>query len=52
VIHALLVVAVVLFIIWLVFHAAGTLIHLLWLGILIALGIWVFNFVTRRGSAV
>jgi hypothetical protein len=52
VIHALLVVAVVLFIIWLVFHAAGTLVHLLWLGILIALGIWVFNLLTRRGSAV
>ena len=49
-IHALLVLAVVVFIIWLLFHAAGALIHLLWILILIALAVWLFNVLFRGGG--
>jgi hypothetical protein len=49
-IHALLVLAVVLFVIWLLFHAAGALIHLLWIVILVALALWLLGFVFRGGS--
>ena len=50
-IHLLLGVAVVLFIIWLVFHAVGAIIHLLWLIILIALALWVLGLVRGRSRA-
>lgn len=40
-IHALLVVAVVLFVIWILFHAASVLVSLLWILIIAALAIWV-----------
>ena len=48
-IHALLVLAAVLFVLWLLFHAAGGLIHLIWLLILIALVVWVVGFFFRGG---
>jgi uncharacterized RDD family membrane protein YckC len=50
-IHTLLGVAVVLFILWLIFAHLGGLIHLLWIGILIALAIWVFGFFFRGRRA-
>ena len=51
-IHTLLGIAVVLFILWLIFFHLGTAVHLLWIGILIALAIWVFMFLFRgrRGT--
>ena len=49
-IHALLVLAVIAFIIWLVFHAVGALIHLLWIVILVALAVWAFRVFVGRGS--
>ena len=48
-IHALLVLAVVLFVLWLLFHAAGGLINLLWLLIVIAIVLWVLGFFFRGG---
>ena len=43
-IHALLVLAVVLFVLWLLFHAAGGLINLLWILIVIAVVLWLLGF--------
>jgi hypothetical protein len=48
-IHALLVLAAVLFVIWLLFHAAGDLFNLLWILILVAIALWVFGFFFRGG---
>jgi len=39
-IHALLVLAVIVFLIWLLAHAAGALLNLLWIVIVAALIIW------------
>ncbi|MGZ5997385.1 MAG: lmo0937 family membrane protein [Isosphaeraceae bacterium] len=49
-IHALLVVAVILFILWLLFHAAGGLINLIWLVIIVLVAIWLFGLVRSRSS--
>jgi hypothetical protein len=49
VIHALLVLAAILFVLWLLFHASGALINLLWLAIIVALVVWVLRFIFRRG---
>jgi hypothetical protein len=48
-IHALLVLAAVLFVLWLLFHAAGGLINLIWLLIIIAVALWVLGFFFRGG---
>jgi hypothetical protein len=50
-IHALLVVAVVLFVLWLLFHAAGGLINLLWLVIIVLLAVWLFGLVRGRSTS-
>ncbi len=50
-IHALLVLAVIAFIIWLLFHAVGALVHLLWLVIVAALLIWALRYVFGRGRS-
>ena len=49
-IHALLVLAAVLFVLWLLFHAAGGLINLIWLLIIIAVALWVLGFFFRGGG--
>jgi hypothetical protein len=51
-IHALLVVAVVLFVLWLLFHATGMLINLLWIAIVVALVLWVLGFLFRGGRNI
>lgn len=48
-IHTLLGIAVVLFILWLIFFHLGSIVHLIWIGILIALALWVFGFFFRGG---
>jgi len=50
VIHALLVVAVILFVLWLLFHAAGGLINLIWLVIIVLVAVWLFGLVRSRSS--
>jgi hypothetical protein len=50
-IHALLVIAVILFLIWLFAHAIGAIFHLLWLFIIVALVIWAARMVLGRRNA-
>ena len=47
-IHLLLVIAVVLFIVWLLFHAAGALVNLLWIVIVVLAIIWLVGLVRGR----
>lgn len=47
-IHALLVVAVVLFVLWLLFHAAGGLVDLIWLVIVVLVVLWLIGFFRGR----
>jgi hypothetical protein len=49
-IHALLVVAVILFVVWLLFHAAGGLVNLIWLVIIVLVVLWLFGFVRNRSA--
>jgi hypothetical protein len=49
-IHALLVIAVILFVLWLVFHAAGALVNLIWLVIIVLVGLWLFGLVRGRST--
>jgi hypothetical protein len=51
-IHALLVLAVILFVLWLLFHATGALVNLLWIAILVAVVLWLLGFVRGRGTSV
>ena len=46
-IHALLVLAAVLFVLWLLFPAAGAIVNLIWLLIIIAVALWVLGFFFR-----
>ena len=47
-IHALLVIAVILFVLWLIFHATGALVNLIWLVIIVLVILWLFGFVRGR----
>jgi hypothetical protein len=49
-IHALLVIAVVLFVLWLLFHATGGLVNLIWLAIIVLVALWLFGFVRGRSA--
>lgn len=49
-IHALLILAAIAFVLWLLFQAAGAVIHLLWIVIVAALVIWAFRYLVRRGQ--
>lgn len=50
VIHALLVIAVILFVLWLLFHATGGLINLIWIAIVVLVVLWLFGFVRGRST--
>jgi hypothetical protein len=47
-IHALLVLAVVLFVLWLLFHATAGLINLVWIAIIVLVALWLFGFLRGR----
>jgi hypothetical protein len=47
-IHLLIVVAVVLFVLWLLFHATAALVNLLWIAIVVLAVIWVVGLVRSR----
>jgi apolipoprotein N-acyltransferase len=49
-IHALLVVAVILFVLWLLFHATGGLVNLIWLVIIVLVGLWLFGLIRSRST--
>jgi hypothetical protein len=44
----LIVAAVILFVLWLLFHATGALINLLWIGIVILAVLWLVGLVRGR----
>jgi hypothetical protein len=48
VIHLLLVIAVVLFVLWLLFHASAGLVNLIWIVILVLVIIWLVGFFRSR----
>ena len=47
-IHILIVAAVMLFILWLLFHAAGALVNLIWIAIVVLVVIWLWGFLRSR----
>jgi hypothetical protein len=47
-IHMLIVAAVILFVLWLLFHATGALINLLWIGIVVLAVIWLVGLLRGR----
>lgn len=49
-IHTLLVLAVVLFVLWLLFHAAGTAVNLIWLAIIALVVLWLVGFFRRSAT--
>ena len=49
-IHLLLVIAAVLFVLWLLFHAAGALVNLIWLAIIVLVVLWLFGLVRGRST--
>jgi hypothetical protein len=49
-IHLLLVIAAVLFVLWLLFHATGALVNLIWLAIIVLVVIWLIGLVRGRSS--
>jgi hypothetical protein len=50
VIHLLLVAAVILFVLWLVFHASAAIINLVWIAIVVLAIIWLVGFLRRRAA--
>jgi hypothetical protein len=48
VIHMLIVAAVILFILWLLFHATGAIVNLLWIAIIVLAIIWLVGLVRGR----
>jgi hypothetical protein len=48
VIHLLIVAAVILFVLWLLFHATGALVNLLWIAIVVLAIIWLVGLVRSR----
>jgi hypothetical protein len=49
-IHLLLVIAAVLFVLWLLFHATGALVNLIWLAIIVLVVIWLIGFARGRSA--
>ena len=49
-IHLLLVIAAILFVLWLLFHAAGALVNLIWLAIIVLVVIWLIGLVRGRST--
>ncbi|HVC76250.1 MAG TPA: hypothetical protein VND96_07015 [Candidatus Micrarchaeaceae archaeon] len=47
-IHLLIVAAVILFVLWLLFHAAGAIVNLLWIVIIVLAIIWLVGLVRGR----
>ena len=47
-IHLLIVAAVILFVLWLLFHATGALVNLLWIAIVILAVVWLAGLVRSR----
>ena len=50
-IHLLIVAAVILFVLWLLFHATGALVNLIWIAIVVLAIIWVVGLVRGRKTS-
>ena len=50
-IHLLIVAAVVLFIVWLLFHAAGAIVNLIWIAIVVLAIIWLVGLLRGRRAS-
>jgi hypothetical protein len=50
VIHALLVLALILLVLWFLFHASGAIVNLLWIAILVAAVLWLFGLFRGRST--
>jgi hypothetical protein len=48
VIHLLVVFAIILFVLWLLFHAAGALVNLIWIAIIVLVIIWLVGLLRGR----
>jgi hypothetical protein len=51
-INLLLLVAVVLFVLWLLVHAAGAIANLLWIAIVVMAVLWLLGFIRNRGRTL
>ena len=49
-IHALLVIAAVLFVLWLLFHAAGAMVNLIWIAIALLVVFWIVGLLRGRST--
>jgi hypothetical protein len=49
-IHLLLVLAAILFVLWLLFHATGVLVNLIWLAIIVLVVIWLIGLFRGRST--
>jgi hypothetical protein len=52
VIHLLIVAAAILFVLWLLFHATGALVNLIWIGIVILAILWLVGLFRGRSTTV
>jgi hypothetical protein len=50
-IHLLIVAAVILFVLWLLFHAAGAIVNLIWIAIIVLAIIWLVGLFRGRTRA-
>ncbi|HEY8864517.1 MAG TPA: hypothetical protein VIO37_10150 [Candidatus Dormibacteraeota bacterium] len=49
-IHILIVLAVILFVLWVLFHATGALVNLLWIGIAVLAILWLVGLFRGRST--
>ena len=49
-IHALLVLALILFVLWFLLHASGAIVNLLWIAIIVAAVLWLFGLLRGRST--
>jgi hypothetical protein len=50
-IHLLIVAAIILFVLWLLFHAAGAIVNLIWIAIVVLAIIWLVGLFRGRSRA-
>jgi hypothetical protein len=52
VVHILIVLALILFVLWLLFHATGALVNLLWIGIVVLAIFWLVGLFRGRSKTI
>ena len=51
-VHILIVLAIILFVLWLLFHATGALVNLLWIGIVVLAIFWLVGLFRGRSTTI